>query len=210
MCAGDQCCPGFAGSGGSTFPCPSASSDYSGCVNNTKVTDCTSSGTVVTTTATATATTETTTSTTITTTTATISSGACKIGATVRCPGSGAFCAGDQCCPGFAGSGGSTFPCPSASSGFSGCGNNTKVTDCTSSGTVVTAGATSPASAVGDPHLQNIHGEKFDLMKPGKHLLIHIPRRSVHKVMLRVDAEAKRMGTQCADIYFQDLNITGA
>merc|ERR1719382_2089297 len=115
MCAGDQCCPGFAGSGGGTFPCPSASSGFSGCVNNTKVMDCTSSGTVVTTTATTTTTTMT------TTTIAASSSGTCKIGADVHCPGSGNMCAGDQCCPGFAGSGGGTFPCPSASSGFSGC-----------------------------------------------------------------------------------------
>ncbi|CAK0879097.1 unnamed protein product [Prorocentrum cordatum] len=40
MCAGDQCCPGYAGSGGATFPCPSASRSFSGCVNNTKVADC--------------------------------------------------------------------------------------------------------------------------------------------------------------------------
>merc|ERR1719293_639713 len=127
MCAGDQCCPGFAGSGGGTFPCPSASSGFSGCVNKTKVKDCTSSGTVVTTTATTTTTTMT------TTTITTSSSGTCKIGADVQCPGSGNMCSGDQCCPGFAGSGGGTFPCPSASSGFSGCVNNTKVKDCTSS-----------------------------------------------------------------------------
>merc|ERR1719327_2264579 len=59
--------------------------------------------------------------------------GTCKIGADVQCPGSGNMCSGDQCCPGFAGSGGGTFPCPSASSGFSGCVNNTKVTNCVSS-----------------------------------------------------------------------------
>jgi len=71
--------------------------------------------------------------------------------------------------------------------------------------------APSPASAVGDPHLQNVHGEKFDLMKEGKHVLIHIPRKSVQNVLLRVDAEAQRLGAgKCADIYFQTLNITGA
>jgi len=59
--------------------------------------------------------------------------GACKVGAEVQCPGSGNACAGDQCCPGYANSGGATFPCPSASSGFSGCVNNTKVTNCLSS-----------------------------------------------------------------------------
>ena len=56
--------------------------------------------------------------------------GTCKAGADVQCPGSGNICAGDQCCPGYAGSGGGTFPCPSASIGFLGCVNNTKITNC--------------------------------------------------------------------------------
>lgn len=65
-------------------------------------------------------------------------------------------------------------------------------------------------SATGDPHLQNVYGEKFDLMKPGEHILIQIPRKRSEKTLLRVDAEAQRLGGQCADIYFQGLNITGA
>merc|ERR1719437_47777 len=74
------------------------------------------------------------------------------------------------------------------------------------------AGGAAPlsASATGDPHLQNVHGEKFDLMKPGKHLLIQIPRKSSENTLLRVEAEARQLGGQCADMYFQDLNITGA
>jgi hypothetical protein len=56
--------------------------------------------------------------------------GTCTAGADVQCPGSGNICAGDQCCPGYAGSGGGTFPCPSASIGFLGCVNNTKITNC--------------------------------------------------------------------------------
>jgi len=67
------------------------------------------------------------------------------------------------------------------------------------------------ARATGDPHLENIHGQKFDLMKPGKHVLLNIPRgRPPHQVFLRVTAEAKQLGAQCADMYFQELNITGA
>jgi len=68
------------------------------------------------------------------------------------------------------------------------------------------------AAATGDPHLQNIHGERFDLLQSGKHVLINIPRkeRRASRVLLRVDAEAQRLGGQCADIYFQELNITGA
>ncbi|CAK0828975.1 unnamed protein product [Prorocentrum cordatum] len=67
-------------------------------------------------------------------------------------------------------------------------------------------------SAVGDPHLQNIYGERFDLLKPGKHVLINIPRDAVvvETALLRVDAEVRQMGGKCADMYFQELNITGA
>jgi hypothetical protein len=72
-------------------------------------------------------------------------------------------------------------------------------------------GAGSGASAVGDPHLQNIHGERFDLMKAGKHVLINIPRgTSAEAAFLRVQADARRLGGQCADMYFQQLNVTGS
>jgi len=59
--------------------------------------------------------------------------------------------------------------------------------------------------------LQNVHGERFDLMKPGKHVLINIPRgRSAEKALLRVQAEARHLGGQCADMYFQEVNVTGS
>jgi hypothetical protein len=67
------------------------------------------------------------------------------------------------------------------------------------------------AAAIGDPHLQNVHGERFDLMKPGKHVLINIPRgRSAETSLLRVEAEARQLGGHCADMYFQELNVTGS
>ncbi|CAK0845741.1 unnamed protein product [Prorocentrum cordatum] len=72
------------------------------------------------------------------------------------------------------------------------------------------AGGAGAAAATGDPHLQNVHGERFDLMKPGKHVLIHIPRGSnVDDTLLHVQADARRLGGQCADMYFQGLNVTG-
>jgi len=72
-------------------------------------------------------------------------------------------------------------------------------------------GAGGGAAAVGDPHLQNVHGEKFDLMKPGKHVLINIPRGvSAEKSLLRVQADARHLGGQCADMYFQEVNVTGS
>merc|ERR1719262_986429 len=67
------------------------------------------------------------------------------------------------------------------------------------------------AAAIGDPHLQNVHGERFDLMKPGKHVLINIPRGvSAEKSLLRVQADARQLGAQCSDMYFQELNVTGS
>jgi hypothetical protein len=64
--------------------------------------------------------------------------------------------------------------------------------------------------AIGDPHLQNIYGEQFDLLRPGKVVLIHIPRgKPVKDALLVVEANAVRLGGQCADMYFQNLSITG-
>jgi len=71
-------------------------------------------------------------------------------------------------------------------------------------------GAGGAAAATGDPHLQNIHGERFDLMRPGRHVLINIPRRELaEKALLRVEADAQRIGGQCTDMYFQAVNVTG-
>ncbi|CAK0890271.1 unnamed protein product [Prorocentrum cordatum] len=72
-------------------------------------------------------------------------------------------------------------------------------------------GSAGGAAAVGDPHLQNIHGERFDLMKEGRHVLISIPRgEGAEQALLRVQADARRLGGQCADMYFQELNVTGS
>jgi hypothetical protein len=66
-------------------------------------------------------------------------------------------------------------------------------------------------SAKGDPHLENVHGQRFDLMKSGIHVLINIPRGAmVENALLLLQADARRLGGQCADLYFQKLNITGA
>jgi hypothetical protein len=68
-----------------------------------------------------------------------------------------------------------------------------------------------PASAVGDPHLQNIHGERFDLMKPGNFVLINIPHgQPVEDTLLAVEAGARQLGGDCADMYFVTVNVTGA
>eukprot|EP00959_Pyramimonas_sp_CCMP1952_P002820 58217-Pyramimonas_sp.AAC.1 len=48
-------------------------------------------------------------------------------------------------------------------------------------------------------------------MKPGKHVLINIPRGvSADDALLRVQADARRSGGNCWDMYFEELNITGS
>jgi hypothetical protein len=48
-------------------------------------------------------------------------------------------------------------------------------------------------------------------MQPGRHVLIHIPRLAdAPHLLLRVVAGAIRLGPQCGEVYFQDINITGA
>jgi hypothetical protein len=63
----------------------------------------------------------------------------------------------------------------------------------------------------GDPHLINMRGQRFDLYQPGVHVLLQVPRRAKPQdTLLRVEADARRMGAACADLYFQALNITGS
>lgn len=67
------------------------------------------------------------------------------------------------------------------------------------------------ASGKGDPHLVNMHGERFDLYQEGVHVLLQVPRRAdIYDTLLRVEADAQRQGGACADLYFQSVNITGA
>jgi len=63
----------------------------------------------------------------------------------------------------------------------------------------------------GDPHLVNMRGQRFDLYQPGIHVLLQVPRRAKPQdSLLRVEADARRMGAACADLYFRALNITGS
>jgi len=54
----------------------------------------------------------------------------CTTGDSVQCPGSDAYCAGNQCCPGIPQSNSLPFPCPSADVDFVGCPSQAKVEDC--------------------------------------------------------------------------------
>ncbi|CAK0792669.1 unnamed protein product [Prorocentrum cordatum] len=62
----------------------------------------------------------------------------------------------------------------------------------------------------GDPHLVNMHGERFDIMRPGRYSLLHIPLKADKKdVLLSARADVLRIGTACGDMYFTSINITG-
>jgi len=64
-------------------------------------------------------------------------------------------------------------------------------------------------SASGDPHMVNVHGQRFDILRPGIHVLLQLPRGMETDFLLRVEAQAVQLGGACADIYFQSLNLTG-
>jgi len=71
-------------------------------------------------------------------------------------------------------------------------------------------GGDTPATATGDPHLQNMLGQRFDLMRPGTSVLVRVPRGTpIEDALLVVKADARRLGAQCSDMYFQEINVTG-
>merc|ERR1719188_1185350 len=75
-----------------------------------------------------------------------------------------------------------------------------------------TASPTASLTAKGDPHLQNMLGQRFDLMVPGMHTLINIPRGTPEKnskLFIAADAQRMHKEASCGDLYFQSLNVTG-
>jgi hypothetical protein len=59
--------------------------------------------------------------------------------------------------------------------------------------------------------LVNVHGEHFDVMKPGLHVLLLMPFRANRSdALLFVEADAQRIGDACADTYFMSISMTGA
>jgi len=65
-------------------------------------------------------------------------------------------------------------------------------------------------TAVGDPHLVNMLGEHFDIMRAGRYKLLHIPRDADKRdLLLAASADVVRYGHSCDDMYFTAINITG-
>jgi len=58
--------------------------------------------------------------------------------------------------------------------------------------------------------MMNILGQRFDLVQPGDHTLLQIPRAaSQSETLLRVAAQVRRRGDDCQDIYIVEVNVTG-
>jgi len=77
--------------------------------------------------------------------------------------------------------------------------------------TTTTTTAAPAASAVGDPHLTNINGKKFDI-HDGLHRLVHFPRGSLDsEALLMIDGNATMMSGEqsCYNVFFQSAKISG-
>jgi hypothetical protein len=77
-----------------------------------------------------------------------------------------------------------------------------------------TAAPTTPAptlvSGTGDPHLTNMYGQRFDLYRAGVSVLLQIPQKAArNRTLLILEADAQLIGTECSDLYFQVVTISG-
>mmetsp|Transcript_96652 Transcript_96652/g.301530 ORF Transcript_96652/g.301530 Transcript_96652/m.301530 type:complete len:423 (+) Transcript_96652:66-1334(+) len=65
-------------------------------------------------------------------------------------------------------------------------------------------------SAVDDPHLVNIQGQRFDVLQPRNHTLLQIPRgATTADTLLRIDATMTNFESNCAELYIRTLHATG-
>jgi len=66
------------------------------------------------------------------------------------------------------------------------------------------------ASAVGDPHISTVSGEKYDLSKPGHVELMTIPAgASSEDALLKVTGETEQMGSRQADLWIRQVHVEG-
>jgi len=55
-----------------------------------------------------------------------------------------------------------------------------------------------------------MYGEHFDIYRTGVHVLLQIPRwAGPQETLLRLEADARRIGDACSDLYFQAVGIYG-
>jgi len=120
---------------------------------------------------------------------------------TERCAGSGDLCAGNQCCPGYGGSGDLTFPCPNADDTWTGCQTSTKF-------------QYEDVSGGGEPHIVSTTGEKFDLYRTGWSTFVQIPKHIATDEHARLhitgNVRADGSGDECAPVYLHEVAMTGS
>jgi hypothetical protein len=124
----------------------------------------------------------------------------------VKCPGSCDWCSGEQCCPAFVGSNNLTFPCPTASASYNMCQTTTRLTDSSSCDAYTT-------SAIGDPHVTSVTGEKFDLWKTGWSTFVQIPKDVQSNSVPKIVITGKVLpygGDVCAPAFLQNVKLTGS
>ncbi|CAK0865182.1 unnamed protein product [Prorocentrum cordatum] len=80
----------------------------------------------------------------------------------------------------------------------------------TSTPTPVPAMGPNIVSGKGGPHMSNFLGHHFDVLQPGRHVLLHVPMWAKQgQTQLKVAASAARIGGACADIYFTEIALEG-
>jgi len=58
--------------------------------------------------------------------------------------------------------------------------------------------------------MSNVLGHHFDVLQPGSHVLMHVPMWAKQsRTLLRVMANATRIGGACTDIYFTEIRLDG-
>lgn len=65
-------------------------------------------------------------------------------------------------------------------------------------------------SAVGDPHVTNVAGERFDIMRSGMHTLVEVPRDQRIPKKLLVKGQIERYGSACSSMWITQMSISGS
>jgi len=124
----------------------------------------------------------------------------------VKCPGSCDWCRAEQCCPGFADSNNLTFPCSTASASCNMSQTTTRLTHSSSCDAITT-------SAIGDPHVTSVTGEKFDLWKTGWSTFVQIPKDVIPNSVSKLVVEGNVLpysGDECAAAFLKNVKMTGS
>lgn len=63
-------------------------------------------------------------------------------------------------------------------------------------------------SAVGDPHVTNVDGQRFDIMRTGVHSLIEIPRGKGSELIVK--GRIERVPSACKVMYIRQVSVSGS